>query len=190
MAHPAYIREKARELRIRRRLTIDELAARLALRRSRIYHWVGDLPIPGSGSGGEWPESVRSKGTRAMQRKYRRLREEAYQEGPDAYSELVAETTFRDFVCLYVAEGYKRNRNVVSICSSDPARIGLCHVWLRRLAGRPLEYAIAYHADQELGLLRQFWAGVLAIDPSVIKVQRKATAGSSRGACGGVATAC
>ncbi|HEY1456985.1 MAG TPA: hypothetical protein VGF15_00575 [Solirubrobacteraceae bacterium] len=120
MAHPAYIREKARSMRIERRFTIDELAERLALSRTTIYYWVRDLPIPGSGSGNGWPEAARRKGTRAMQRKYRLVREKAYRQGAREYDELVRTATFRDFVCLYIAEGYKRNRNVVAICNSDP----------------------------------------------------------------------
>jgi predicted DNA-binding transcriptional regulator AlpA len=81
LAHAVHLREKARQLRAERGLTIDELAVRLALSRSTIYYWVRDLPIPGSGSGGEFPESARRKGTGAMQAKYRRLREEAYADG-------------------------------------------------------------------------------------------------------------
>ena len=101
-------------MRVERKYTIDELAERLALSRSTIYYWVRDLPIPGSGSGGVWPEAARRKGTRAMQRKYRLLREEAYREGLLEYDELAVDPTFRDFVCLYIAEGYKRDRNRVS----------------------------------------------------------------------------
>ncbi|HLM85236.1 MAG TPA: helix-turn-helix domain-containing protein [Solirubrobacteraceae bacterium] len=63
MAHPTYLREKARSMRIERRLTIDELAERLGLSRSTVHYWVRDLPIPGSGSGGVWPEAARRKGT-------------------------------------------------------------------------------------------------------------------------------
>jgi hypothetical protein len=37
MALPAYLREKAQELRGKKRLTIDELAERLALPRTTIY---------------------------------------------------------------------------------------------------------------------------------------------------------
>jgi len=55
MTHPACLREKARQLRKERKLTIDELAERLALSRSTIYYWVRDLPIAGSGPGGGWP---------------------------------------------------------------------------------------------------------------------------------------
>lgn len=76
-------------MRIERQFTIDELAERLALSRSTIYYWVRDLPIPGSGSGGEWPEAARRKGTLAMQRKYRLLREGAYREGLSSFDDMM-----------------------------------------------------------------------------------------------------
>jgi len=50
-----------------------------------------------------------------MQAKYRRLREAAYEEGRSTFVKLSQDPTFRDLVCLYIAEGYKRNRNRVSI---------------------------------------------------------------------------
>src|SRR5581483_10888362 len=100
MAHPPYLREKARKLRAERRLTIDELAERLALPRTTIYYWVKDLPIPGSGPGGGWPGTAQRRGTQAVKRKYRLLREAAYREGAESYPALVQEPTFRDFVCL------------------------------------------------------------------------------------------
>jgi transposase-like protein len=90
MAHAVYLREKAREMRAERQLTIDELAERLGLSRSTIYYWVRDLPIQESGSGGEWSEVARRKGTVAMQRKYRLLREAAYEQGRREYEELVS----------------------------------------------------------------------------------------------------
>jgi excisionase family DNA binding protein len=107
VAHAPYLRAKARSLRLERRLTIDELADRLALSRSTVYYWVRDLPIPGSGSGGGWPQGAQRKGNRAMQRKYRLLREAAYEQGVREFEQLAADRTFRDFVCLYIAEGYK-----------------------------------------------------------------------------------
>jgi hypothetical protein len=68
--------------------------------------------------------------------------------------------TFRDFVCLYIAEGYKRNRNVVSICNSDPAVVQLATLWMSRLTERKREYSIQYHADQNPDELREFWSGM------------------------------
>jgi DNA-binding XRE family transcriptional regulator len=44
VTYPAYIRDKARKLRQERKLTIDELAERLAISRTTAYYWVRDLP--------------------------------------------------------------------------------------------------------------------------------------------------
>jgi hypothetical protein len=42
-------------------------------------------------------------------------------------------------VCLCIAEGYKRIRHTVSICSSDPPVMLLADRWLRHFATRPLD---------------------------------------------------
>jgi predicted DNA-binding transcriptional regulator AlpA len=181
MAHPAYLREKARSMRIEHRFTIDELAERLAMSRSTIYYWVRDLPLPDSGSGGAWPESARRKGTRAMQRKYRLLREAAYEEGLRTFDGLAVEPTFPDFVCMYIAEGYKRDRNKVSLANSDPAVMQLATRWIGRLTTKSLSFAIQYHADQDLNELRRFWSETLRIDPSIIRLQRKSNSGQLAG---------
>jgi hypothetical protein len=164
-----------------RRFTIDELAERLALPRTTIYYWVRDLPIPGSGPGGGWPASAQRKGTRAMQRKYRVLREAAYREGEREFDVFAVEPTFRDFVCLYVAEGYKRNRNVAAICNADPVVMEMCERWMTRLTTKRLDYAIQYHADQELRELRRFWGACLEIDPTRIRLQRKSNSNELTG---------
>jgi hypothetical protein len=136
MAHARYVREKAREMRIERRLTIDQIAERLALPRSTIYYWVRDLPITDAVRHSGPRQAARRRGNRAMQRKYRLLREDAYREGLESFASLAADPTFRDFVCLYIAEGYKRSRNAVSIVNSDPAVVRVAAEWIRRLAKR------------------------------------------------------
>src|SRR4029079_13027141 len=108
-----------------------------------------------------------------MQAKYRRLREEAYVEGRQTFDVLALDPSFRDFVCLYIAEGYKRHRNYVSVCNSDPAVVVLCHAWMRRLSTGTLDYGVQYHADQDLDELRQFWSAQLGIRPEQVRMQRK-----------------
>jgi AcrR family transcriptional regulator len=154
MTHPAYLRDKARQMRAERRLTIDEIAERLALSRTTVYHWVRDLPpIERRGR----PQTAgQLKGSLAMQRKYRQLREAAYAEGRSNFDLLARDATFRDFVSLYLAEGYKRNLNCVSVGNSDPAVVQLCTRWLRRLSSGRMDYAVQYHADQDLEELRRF----------------------------------
>jgi predicted DNA-binding transcriptional regulator AlpA len=180
MAYPSYIREKARQLRSDKKLTIDELSERLAIPRTTIYGWVRDLEIPRKLNTG-WSGSAREKGTQAMQLRYRALRELAYKEGHDEFPVLSVQPTFRDFVCMYIGEGYKRDRNVVSICNSDPAVIRLGDYWIRKLTGHPIELAFQHHADQNPSELCAFWGELLGVDPSTVKFQRKTNSGRLKG---------
>jgi hypothetical protein len=50
-----------------------------------------------------------------------------------------------------------------------------------RLTSKPLTYSIQYHADQVLQTLRGYWAAVLQIDGSVIRLQRKSNSGQLKG---------
>lgn len=182
MAHAPYLREKARQMRVDKKLTIDELAERLALSRSTVYYWVKDLPIEGSGCGGPFRTHAQRMGTRAMQAKHKRRRDEAYAEGKRTFDALSVDPTFRDFVCLYLAEGFKRNRNTVSIANSDPTVLVVSQNWLRRLSpDKRLKYAIQYHADQDLDDLRKFWGTKLEIDGNLIRFQRKSNSNQLTG---------
>ncbi|HLY50273.1 MAG TPA: hypothetical protein VKR21_13850 [Solirubrobacteraceae bacterium] len=100
MAYPAYLRERARELRVTKHLSLDEIAERLALPKTTVYYWIVDLPL---GRPRRWSQGQR-KGNASMQNRWRVLREAAYAQGVAEWDELVVEPTFRDFVALYVAE--------------------------------------------------------------------------------------
>jgi hypothetical protein len=175
MAYPKYLREKARELRAKKKLTIDELAERLALPRTTIYYWVRDIPIPRSRQ-----HVGQRSGTRRMQVNYQRLRDEAYEEGRRSFSALARDPTFRDFVNLYIGEGYKRCRNVVSLANSDPAVIAIADRWIRRLAHNRVTYSVQHHADQSLDELRAFWSDHLGVPDESIRFQRKSNGGGLR----------
>jgi len=181
MAHAPYLREKARQMRVDKKLTIDELAERLALSRSTVYYWVRDLPIEGSGTSTVFPAHGQRLGNKAMQLKYKRLRDAAYADGEGTFSALAEDSTFRDFVCLYMAEGYKRNRNVVMIANSDPTIIGVSQRWMKRFSCRKLVYSIQYHADQDLDELCDFWGSTLTVEPGSIRLQRKSNSNQLAG---------
>jgi hypothetical protein len=84
-----------------------------------------------------------------------------------------SEATFRDFVGMYIAEGYKRNRNTVSLANSDPAVIALADRWMRAFSRRPVKYQVQHHADQAPLMLRRFWSHDLEVAPDEITFQRK-----------------
>ena len=175
--YPPYLREKARQLRRDRKLTIDQLAECLALPRTTIYYWVRDLPIPRT----ERQNRSQRKATRVTRLKHRRLREAAYEEGRATYAELSRRPTFRTFVVLYIAEGYKRCRNSVSIANSDPAVVRLAAWWIRRLTSNKIFYAVQYHADQNLDELRRFLSAELGVTPEAIRLQRKSNSNQLTG---------
>jgi transposase-like protein len=97
VAYPPYIRDKALQLRVEQQMTIDQIAERLAVSRTTAYEWVGHLPVPRR----ENPHP----GTLAMQERYRRERESAYQAGRAEYAVRAADPTFRDFVTLLSRRG-------------------------------------------------------------------------------------
>lgn len=171
MAYPPYLRERARELRTEKHLSLDEIAERLALPKTTVYCWIVDLPL------GRPRRQNGHPGNLAMQAKYRRLREDAYAQGWAEYDELVKLPTFRDCVALYIAEGHKRCRNRVSTANSDERVIAVAVSWLRRLTTKRLTYAIQYHADQSLDDIRSHWGGFLGIDGAAIKLHRKSNSG-------------
>ena len=176
MAYTPYLREKARTLRVDARLSILEIGERLALPKTTIYYWVRDLPLDHPRRENPHP------GTNAMQRKYKLLREAAYEEGRRSFSVLAAsDPTFRDFVCKYIGEGSKRNRNVVALGNSDPAVVKLATRWLQELSRNGLTFWVQYHADQNLRELTRFWGATLGIDPASIRLQRKTNSGQLGG---------
>jgi hypothetical protein len=182
MAHATYLREKARRMRVERRMTIDEIAARLALPRTTIYYWVRELVVPRSAFDPRPASEAQKRAAQANKRRARLRREAAYREGVKSFDVLCAQDPeFRDFVCLYIAEGYRRNRNVVDIGNSDPAIMRMSHRWMLRLAENPLAYRIAYHADQDLAELKSFWGRELAINGDVIRLQRKSNSNQLTG---------
>jgi len=170
MTHPPYIREKAREMRVEKSLTIDEIAERLALSRTTIYHWVKDLPIERDKA--RQTEGQRKRSARNAER-CRLKRQAAYEQGRDEFEVLAEDPTFRDFVCMYIGEGYKRNRNRVALGNSDPVVVSLAARWIEAFASNKLDYYVQYHADQDPEHLRRFWAFRLGVEPEQVRLQRK-----------------
>lgn len=164
-------------MRLETNLTIDEISERLALSRTTVYYWVKDIPIPETRRQSE----ARQRASDANRNQAGRKREAAYREGIAMYPELIAQPTFRDFVCMYIGEGTKKGRHNVALCNSDPAVVKLAQTWIARFGRNSVRYSIQYHADQSLDELRQFWSRRLGIRPAEIKFQRKSNSNQLAG---------
>jgi hypothetical protein len=122
-----------------------------------------------------------AQGQQGDAEKWRLKREAAYAEGAVQYDHLVKLPMFRDFVALYIAEGFKRNRNRVSLGNSDKRIVAMAAGWFAVLSSMPLTYSLQYHADQDLEQLRTYWGSVLAIEGQTIRLQRKSNSGRLTG---------
>jgi hypothetical protein len=196
MAHSRYLRQMARSLRVERQLTVDELAARLALPRSTIYYWVRDLPLrrggeedPGSERGrasdavGEGAGSAGQRG-RANEGDHEERGDggqragdglssrDAYEEALQSFEELASQPTFRDFVCIYLVQGEQRDRRRVALTNSDPAVMRLVSRWLRRLTDKAPFLSLQYRPGQSLRELRDFWGDAVGAEPRAIRAAR------------------
>ncbi len=103
------------------------------LSRSTVNHWVRDIPISRVGTGSGFSSAARQKAAEANSRRFRLLREAVYQEGVESFDEMASMPGFREFIVLYIAEGYKRCRDTVSIVNSDPAVVEFAHRWVSAL---------------------------------------------------------
>jgi hypothetical protein len=177
MTYPPYLREKARELRVEKKLTIDEIAERLRVGRTTVYYWTGDLVLPPTPR----QRAAAEAASHANRIKHQRLRDRAYAEGRESFEHLASDPTFRDFVSLYIAEGYKKARHHVALGNSDPAVVKLAHDWISQFAQNKISFTIQYDADQSLNALKNFWSAELNIDPADIKFQRKSNSGKLNG---------
>jgi hypothetical protein len=155
------------ELRTKDKLSLDEIAERLALPKTTVYYWIRGTPLGRPRRENGHPGNV------AMVRKYRLIREAAYTEGRDEFDSLSEQNGFREFVALYIAEGYKRDRNVVSVANSSPVVMKFCAAWIRRFSERPLDCSVQYHADQRPQELSRFWGELLDVDPATVRCQPK-----------------
>jgi transcriptional regulator with XRE-family HTH domain len=91
MAYPIYIREKARQLRTEKKLTIDELAERLAISRTTIYYWVKDVPLGTT----EKETLAARRASKVNKARHARLREAAYARGRSEMPGLLKLPTFQ-----------------------------------------------------------------------------------------------
>lgn len=178
MAHRYdHLREKAIKLRTEQNMTIDDLIECLQLPRATLYYWIKDIPIPRT----EKQTLDQRRKADLIRQRAAAVRQQWYQEGAAQVQSLLQEPTFRDFVVLYMAEGYKRNRNVVSFVNSDPPMVKLANKWIKQFATNKLAYRLQHHVDHDVDELKNYWAGILGIDPAIISVMRKSNSNQLAG---------
>jgi hypothetical protein len=69
----------------------------------------------------------------------------------------------------------------VSVCNSDLAVMLLADRWMRRLAGRAIDYVVTYHPDQKPEVLAAFWSEYLGLPADAVRCTPKSNSGRLSG---------
>jgi hypothetical protein len=167
------IRESARRLR-RAGKALDEISMRLDVSRSTVFVWVKDIPSSIDPKL-TWLAGAQKLGSQRMKEKHARLRKEVY-ETTDLRR--LRDSIIRDFVVMYLGEGYRRNRNVVHICNTNPTIMLLAVKALRKLdvdlGAKNVRFKLLLYPDHKDRALKGFWAKRLEISSKQINVWRPA----------------
>lgn len=178
-----HLKLKAQEMR-KSGKTIGDICLHLALGKGTVHYWIKGIPREiGVNGRTDAQKSSQRIGTKATQKKYADLRFKSYELGSSEYDGLIARDTFRDFVVLYLTEGFRRTRNQVAVANSNPNLVKLAYRWIKTLmnADRSIDFQLQCHVDNDESELKRFWAKELGIVEDHIKVIRKSNSGELSG---------
>jgi len=173
MKRYAHLRKKAIELRTKKKMALGDICKRLALSKTTVYYWIKGIPIPRT----KRQSNALCKGTRAMQAKYKRIRDNAYNEGKKAAPNLFRDPSFRDFIVVYLCEGYRKTRNTVAVANSNAKILKLSQKYMGQFTSKKIYYKIQMHIDQDEASLKKYWSNVLNINKQEITTIRKSNTG-------------
>lgn len=139
-------------------LTIKEISEKINKSESTVKRWL--LPY-GLKVSSENQKVNALKASLKMQENYALKRVEAYNKAKATVAVDLEDTLLRDFVNIYIGEGYKRNRDSVSIVNSDPKIILLSLYVMKKYflkSDKKMIMQIRYYKenDNELELL-EYW---------------------------------
>jgi hypothetical protein len=166
-------KEKAIQMR-KNHMSLPEICKSLNLGKTTVYYWIKDVEAvitrrPGPAVSGA---KTRKKAAERRQR--------AYDEGVEEYPALSKNPLFRDFLILYLCEGYKKNRNVVALTNSDVDIIKLGWAVLKKITSKSPSCMVQIHLDNSPDDVTKYWAEQLGIDPCSIKVYTRKVSMTNR----------
>lgn len=173
------LRKRARDLRYAP-TSIPMIAKVLGVSKGSVSNWVRDIPIDLSRVCTDDKKTALMKASKRKQEIGEEKRKIHYDAGKKFYKEK-ATPNLKQFIMFYICEGYKRNRNMVSMCNSDPELLKFAWVVLKKFVKKEYHVRVQYHADQNLDEIKMFWAKTLNIDEENIKAIRKSNSGNLEG---------
>lgn len=164
--------------------SLNEICYSTGVSKATAYGWIKDMPIPEvvrsklisgdqkAGNSRFWNKDTILRRAAAMKETYAKRRREKYEMGREEAPEILKDASMRDFVCLYIAEGFKKTIHSVSVINTDPMLVGFCGKIMSKYASRPIRYRLLCSLDERDSLM-QYWSEFLKIPKDEIQFQSK-----------------
>ena len=159
-----HLREKAIYFRTKKKMTLTEICKRLHVPKTTAYYWIAKFPI-------EYRKLPRTKKqvqatlkmVSATKKRWGIKRQAAYNEGKQLAPELFTDSLFRDFVSIYLCEGYRKSRNTVAVTNSNINIIAISYKYMQifRHPDRKFDYWVQIHKDQNIDAVLDHWSKAL-----------------------------
>jgi len=172
--------EQVREMR-RIGKSLGEICLATGVSKATVYGWIKDMPVPvvdgvdirtRAKNKGYWTEDTLRRRVESYEKTWKGRRDAAYQKGCVEAKKILKDRTVRDFLCLYLAEGDKRDRGQAVVVNTDPGIMRLAYGMLNRLSGKNPSCRVIGSRDEKDSLIG-FWAETLGVKESEIRFSSK-----------------
>lgn len=171
-----HLREKAVLLR-NNGISLTKICKMLNKSKGTVYEWIKNIEVK---IHPDYTE-MRERASIAMRKKYKTLRDAAYSEGQCIYQQRKNDVSFRDFILIYLTEGFRKTQNSVQVANSNSNIIKVSQHIIKQFTTKKIDYCVQYHIDQNIDVLRKFWSDELKINSSEIKFILKSNSGKMKG---------
>jgi hypothetical protein len=178
--YPQYIIDKAIELRVKKQLTVPEIAEMLSISISEIFDWLQPYPLD---IHVKQMEEHYKRSADINRKRAAAKRDDVYKEAWEQAPVLFKDVYFRDFINMYLGEGGKKDRSKIVIANSDVTVLQLSHYWMLKfkIPNNAMYYNVQIHEDHDEAEIKEYWAKALSITPEMVNITHKSNSGKLSG---------
>jgi len=174
-----HLKLKAIELR-KKGHTLLEICNYLSLPKTTIYEWIKTLNKLSERT--QKQKDCLKKATQKNIEIAKEKRNLSYKQGLEEYEKLSKINLFKEFIMLYMGEGFRKSKCEVGITNSTLELILLAKYWFELIApNKDLKYNVQIHVDNNENDIKEYWSKNLKIDKNKIKIIRKSNSGNLSG---------
>lgn len=175
-----HLKDKAIELR-KNNYSLNLICEMFSLPKTTVYYWVKDIECNDKLNGLDKKRGKNKKKNYTISLRFAKLRKDAYDSFYNIADNLLLDKYLRDFVMIYLTEGYRKCKNTVQVSNSNEMIILLSQYWMKKFSNKNINYNVQIHIDNNEDKIKEHWASILSVDKNSIKIRMKSNSGNMNG---------